>query len=239
MTDLAQRMAWWSVTALGATALIMFGAQIVSSGQSTAANAINSVEPPADRAGANSDQPHKFAPLFGTRADQSAPVEDLADGSTRLKGLFKDGTGGFAVIEKDGRAAVYGVGDTLDGVGRIDVIGTQGVTVVGQQGRVALRFEDAPSVQPPQAAKGAAIGGLRLARIRLDDGSVGLRITAVPDTTEARALGLRRGDVITQLNDKPVRHPKAVAALAQSAHGRVDIDYLRNGTPRRLTLKGN
>lgn len=239
MTDLVQRMAWWSATALGAAALIMFGLQIISPRQGTLPHAVNSVKQPADRAGTTSDQPHNFAPLFGTRSDQSAPVEDLADGSTRLKGLFKDGEGGFAVIETDGRAAVYGVGDTLDGVGRIDAIGTQGVTLIGQQGRVALRFEDAPSTPPSQAAKGAAIAQLRLARIRLDDGSVGLRITAVPDSPEGRALGLRRGDVITQLNDKPVRHPKAVAALAQPGNGPVDIDYVRNGTPRRLTLKGN
>jgi len=234
-----EKLAWWMVLALGVGGLLIYGVNVseemFSPSAQTQSPSTGAQDRPDLSVSARSD--HSYAPLFGTPSDPAAPVDELEDSTIALKGLVSDRQGGFAVIEKDGTAMIYGPGDEIGGIGRVEQIGNGAVIITGSRGRVALRFEQSDLGVTATPAHHKALSRVRFARIRLDDGSIGLRVTSVADTPEGRALGLRRGDVITALNDKPVRHPKAIEALAQ-AGGPVEISYLRRGAAMSLKLKG-
>lgn len=232
----------FGLTAAGLAAFAGFSALVVMEQMAPPAaesgpriNAVRAAVP-AQNTGADDQQ--AFYPLFGHVAAPGAPVEELSDSSIALKGTFSDGKAGFALITVDGKLAVYGLGDRVERAGHIEAIESRSVTLAGDDGRFALRFPDTQlgGVGGRADIKAAALTAMRFTRVRLADGAIGLRLNYVDDDPASRALGLERGDVITAINGQPVRHPKAIAAIAQTASGQVDIDYLRAGQSRTLRL---
>jgi serine protease Do len=112
--------------------------------------------------------------------------------------------------------------------------------------------EDSSSARPggtPPAAQRAPVLGMVLApldaatrsRLSIDDTVKGVAIDSVRSSSDASDKGLKRGDVITSINTRPVTTPAEVAAAAEAAKksGRANltIGVFSGGRPSYRTLK--
>jgi S1-C subfamily serine protease len=85
--------------------------------------------------------------------------------------------------------------------------------------------------------------GLFLQHVVLDDHPVtkdghfhGFRIVALPDARFWRGVDIAPGDVIVQINGKPIEHPEEALEVFRSldSAGEIRVDYEREGRPRQL-----
>jgi serine protease Do len=78
-------------------------------------------------------------------------------------------------------------------------------------------------------------------RLDLDDAIVGVAIDSVRSGSDAADKGLKKGDVITSINTRPVNTPADVAAAAEAAKksGRANltVGVFSGGRPSYRTLK--
>jgi serine protease Do/serine protease DegQ len=68
--------------------------------------------------------------------------------------------------------------------------------------------------------------------------TTGVQITAVQPGSKAAAAGLRKGDVITSVNQQPVARPEEFAARAKENPKRLLLNLLRDGNALFLVLQG-
>jgi serine protease Do len=105
-----------------------------------------------------------------------------------------------------------------------------------------------PGATPPAAPRAPVLGMLLApldaatrSRLSIDDSIKGVAIDSVRSSSDASDKGLKRGDVITSINTRPVNTPAEVAAAAEAAKksGRANltIGVFSGGRPSYRTLK--
>ncbi len=66
----------------------------------------------------------------------------------------------------------------------------------------------------------------------------GVEIVAVQTGSKAFRAGLRKGDIITSVNQEPVSRPDEFAAKAKESPKRLLLNLLREGTALFIVLQG-
>jgi serine protease Do len=105
-----------------------------------------------------------------------------------------------------------------------------------------------PGATPPAVVRPPVLGmvlapldAAARTRLNLDEGIVGVAIDSVRSGSDASDKGLKKGDVITSINTRPVNTPAEVAAAAEAAKksGRANltIGVFSGGRPSYRTLK--
>jgi general secretion pathway protein C len=200
-------------------------------------------------------------------APVAEPARNTTD--YRLQGLLVMADGdGWAVIDAGSEIGLFRTGDTLPGGETISAVEPAGVVITGPQGRIRILLDDdatrggnpasrpaagtapaepsaaarPPPPQPSAAALQRArelLESLRVQRVRVASGEVGLRIAWISDDPAVAATGLRRGDIIMAVNGHSVEDPDAYAAVLTEAEdtGVLSIDVLRGATRTSLTVE--
>jgi serine protease Do len=193
------------------------------------------------------------AEAMGLTDAKGALITDVPDGPAKDAGMLA----GDVIVAFDGA----NVADTRELVRRVAdaPVGQAVKVVVMRDGKTTTldvtlgRREEAeggavPAAAAPEAPKEEEILGMTVApltaemadRMGLPEGSEGLAVVDVAETSEAFGKGLRTGDIITEAGQQPVVRVRDLTdriAEAQAA-GRKSLLLLirRNGDPRFLAL---
>jgi serine protease Do len=193
------------------------------------------------------------AEAMGLTDAKGALITDVPDGPAKDAGMLA----GDVIVTFDGAS----VADTRELVRRVAdaPVGQAVKVVVMRDGKTTTldvtlgRREEAegeavPAAAAPEAPQEEEILGMTVApltagmadQMGLPEGSEGLAVVDVVETSEAYGKGLRTGDIITEAGQQPVARVKDLTdriAEAQAA-GRKSLLLLirRNGDPRFLAL---
>ena len=92
-----------------------------------------------------------------------------------------------------------------------------------------------PGVQQDEPAKlGVAIAAIPQAELDKLDVEYGVRVEKVLDGSVAERTGLKVGDVVTDVNDRPAYSPERLQYLVRQAQGASSIAVLRGGESMKL-----
>jgi len=198
-----------------------------------------------------------MADALGMKEPSGSIVLEVYDGPSKDAGLLASDVIVMFDYKEVGNSGelVRIVGDTT--VGRtVDVI----VLRQGERIKVSVKLGQRPSnkelnaqVTPPEPAKPNedAIDGVGLSEMTdslreeygIDPAISGVIIMSVDETSSAYENGLRKGDVITDVAQKPIGSVEEVEELVSSAksEGRQSVLLLvrREGQPRFIVLKFN
>jgi serine protease Do len=106
-------------------------------------------------------------------------------------------------------------------------------TLVERSGDAAEAGE-APTIREDSLLRGLEVTLLRpdlRAELRVPDGVSGVVITSVDPTSPAARAGVRRGDLVTSVNQTPVDSPASYATAAAQATDGVLLRVIRQGRP--------
>jgi serine protease Do len=73
--------------------------------------------------------------------------------------------------------------------------------------------------------------------IELEDSTSGVLVSTVENRTPGAAAGLRVGDIITRMDDRPVANLVDFYRLLNEGSRSIDLSVLRDGTVERLQLQ--
>lgn len=195
-------------------------------------------------------------------------VEDLEPTSLRIALLGTvtgDEQNAFAVIEeKDKRKqGLYRVGDSIQNATVKMILREKVVLRVGTKDEVltmeesaASRREERPGPSQP-AKKGSTITVNRkelsdslkninkvLSEVRIrphfkDGKSDGLSVSRIKAGSVFSKLGLRNGDIVQKINDKPINSPDDVLALYEKlkSGSQVSVEVTRKGQPKTMNYR--
>ena len=195
-------------------------------------------------------------------------VEDLEPTSLRIALLGTvtgDERNAFAVIEeKDKRKqGLYRVGDSIQNATVKMILREKVVLRVGTKDEIltmeesaASRREERPGPSQP-AKKGSTITVNRkelsdslkdinkvLSQVRIrphfkDGKSDGLSVSRIKAGSVFSKLGLRNGDIVQKINDKPINSPDDVLALYEKlkSGSQVSVEVTRKGRPKTMNYR--
>lgn len=188
----------------------------------------------------------ELAESFGLDKPAGALVSQVMDGSPAEKAGFQVGD---VVVEFNGRE--IGQSGQLPQVVGLLAPGTRAEAVVMRDGKrktLKVTVEELPedlAGQPALSPKapGAATLGLRvealsgeqLADLGLEHGVQVMEVAEGP----AASAGIRRGDVLVSLNNRPLKDPKTLSSLVADLPEGAVVPVLlhRDGSPRFLALR--
>ena len=195
-------------------------------------------------------------------------VKDLEPTSLRIALLGTvtgDDQNAFAVIEeKDKRKqGLYRVGDSIQNATVKMILREKVVLRVGTKDEIltmeesaASRREERPGPSQP-AKKGSTITVNRkelsdslkninkvLSQVRIrphfkDGKSDGLSVSRIKAGSVFSKLGLRNGDIVQKINDKPINSPDDVLALYEKlkSGSQVSVEVTRKGQPKTMNYR--
>ena len=199
------------------------------------------------------DVDEDLANAVGLDSVRGALVSDVPDGPAKEAGIKP----GDVILTFDGkdvedtRGLVKAVGNAAVGKAvRVVVFregGTQTLKVVLGRREDAERNPVVPAVAKPDTTESEALGltvtnitdELR-ARLNLEEGTDGVVVSNVDETSDAFEKGMRTGDLITEIDQKPVTAapdvPKALKAAEDEGRKSVLMRVIRDGNPRFVAL---
>jgi general secretion pathway protein C len=198
-----------------------------------------------------------FDPFAAAQAPQGAAAAAPAVSGFTLFGtrMSLGGAPGSAIIAgADGIQNSYSIGDEVAPGVRLLSVGFDFVLVGGNgaEQRLAMEGADPPAAATPAAA-GAGTGRANLALTpaairnnvalapRLVGGRVsGFLVSASGNPAVLAQAGLRDGDIITQVNGRPLTDPAALQSqLSPGARLSLTVERGAGTVPVALTLEGN
>jgi general secretion pathway protein C len=196
-------------------------------------------------------------------------VEDLEPTSLRIALLGTvtgDEQNAFAVIEeKDkGKQGLYRVGDSIQNATVKMILREKVVLRVGEKDEIltmeesaASRREKGQGPSQPSKKEGSTITVNRkelsdslkdinkvLSQVRIrphfkDGKSDGLSVSRIKADSVFSKLGLRNGDIVQKINDKPINSPDDVLALYEKlkSGSQVSVEVTRKGQPKTMNYR--
>jgi general secretion pathway protein C len=196
-------------------------------------------------------------------------VEDLEPTSLRIALLGTvtgDEQNAFAVIEeKDkGKQGLYRVGDSIQNATVKMILREKVVLRVGEKDEIltmeesaASRREKGQGPSQPSKKEGSTITVNRkelsdslkdinkvLSQVRIrphfkDGKSDGLSVSRIKAGSVFSKLGLRNGDIVQKINDKPINSPDDVLALYEKlkSGSQVSVEVTRKGQPKTMNYR--
>ena len=195
-------------------------------------------------------------------------VEDLEPTSLRIALLGTvtgDEQNAFAVIEETDKRkqGLYRVGDSIQNATVKMILREKVVLRVGEKDEILTMEESAASRRekghgPSQPAKkGSTITVNRkelsdslkninkvLSQVRIrphfkDGKSDGLSVSRIKAGSVFSKLGLRNGDIVQKINDKPINSPDDVLALYEKlkSGSQVSVEVTRKGQPKTMNYR--
>ena len=195
-------------------------------------------------------------------------VEDLEPTSLRISLLgtvTADEQNAFAVIEETDKRkqGLYRVGDSIQNATVKMILREKVVLRVGEKDEILTMEESAASRRekgrgPTQPAKGGSTITVNrkelsdslqninkvLSQVRIrphfkDGKSDGLAVSRIKAGSIFSKLGLRNGDIVQKINDKPINSPDDVLELYEKlkSGSQVSVEVTRKGQPKTMNYR--
>jgi Do/DeqQ family serine protease len=178
-----------------------------------------------------------LAQAMSLRGQQTgAIIAKVESGSAAERAGLKVGD----VITEVGKAPVRGSADLRNKIGLLRVGEVVELTVLRGGRSIIVR---ATLTTPPKSAlQGGEVSplleGASFGPTSPGASMSGVEIIAVQSGSKAAMSGLRKGDVVTSVNQEPVSRPEEFAARVKESPKRLLLNVLRDGTALFIVLQG-